>query len=98
MKQGTILSAIFLLAFGLTVGIMIGQAEAKPPPCAQCHYDDDIYCSMEPEPGCPPMFPYAWIEYGSCSPGGYFNWSCDIFRGCCLDDNHVLPIIEPEPH
>jgi hypothetical protein len=97
MKKVIAFSALFLFVFGLTIGLMVGQAQADAPACAQCFYDDDIYCSMILEDGCPPRFPYAYIEYGACQPGGNFNWSCDILRGCCLDDDHVLHLKIPEP-
>lgn len=97
MKIAVICGSVLLLAIGLTIGIMVSQAQAEPPACAQCYYDNDIYCSMELDNRCPPRFPYAYIEYGACYPGGPFNWSCDIFLGCCLDDDHVLLIKDPEP-
>ncbi len=97
MKIATICGSILLLAIGLTIGIMVSQAQADQYPCAQCYYDNDIYCSMVTDNRCPQFYPYAYIEFGACAPGGPFNWSCDIFLGCCYDDDHVLLIKDPVP-
>ena len=96
MKKVTILSTLFLFVLGLSMGVTISQVEAEKI-CAQCFYDDDIYCSMVPDNRCTGIYPYGYFEFGSCAPGGNFNGSCLIFRGCCLDDDHFMRIYDPLP-
>ncbi len=89
MKKVTLLSTLFLTAFGITLGIV---AFLAPPahaciPCPQpiC----EVYCSPETGPLCTnPTYPYYRYAINCECPHGPGSGHCqgimpDQFKGCC---------------
>ena len=62
MKKAAIFASVFIMALGLTIGIMVSQAEAGPGNCKTvCVYE--LVCSTDTGPYCPnPAFPYYMYE------------------------------------
>lgn len=87
MKKLTIFSSLFLLVFGLTIGITVGfndQAQAGGPTCiGYCEYDPAHchgvlgYCDNPREP-----LNHVWHSHGTCTGTGY----CDTIFGECCDN------------
>jgi hypothetical protein len=86
MKKVTIFSSLFLVVFGLTLGItaLSTNALAHFGPCtAGCVYE--LYCDDYIGPRCPdPNYPHMlWAINGQCLDGDPEHFCFSHFVGCC---------------
>ena len=91
MKKVTILSSLFVVAFGLALGmtVMFNTPAKADPQCADIclgYYE----CTYETGPACTaPKMPYYKYWQPTCSGGPYNCNGLRVLAGCC---SHPDPI------